>query len=291
MIGNDSIVQLQLLTSFHCSAWGGHSGFPVTYRRLKQHFAWRGMKTSVKSFVQSCVICQQSKIDRTKLPGLLQPLPVPSSAWQSVSLDFVEGLPRSARFNCILVIVDSLTKYAHFIPLSHPFTALTVARAFFSEIYCHHGLPQSIISDRDRVFTSHLWTELFRLADVRLCRSTAYHPQSDGQMERVNQCLETYLRCFVHACPSKWSHWLPSAEYWYNTCCHSAIGRSPFEALYGYSPRHFAIDSTDVSVSDLNGWITDRQFMDKLLQQHLNRAKTRMKKQADQHRSECSFQV
>lgn len=99
----------------------------------------------------------------------------------------------------------------------------------------------AIVSDRDRVFTSALWKELFRLDDVQLQHSTAYHPQSDGQTERVNQCLETYLRCFVNSCPSKWSKWLAVAEYWYNTSDHSAIGRSPFEVLYGQKPRHFGI--------------------------------------------------
>ena len=173
--------------------------------RLKQCFAWRGMKTAVKHFVQSCAIYQQSKYDRSKSPGLLQPLPVPDSAWQVISMDFIEGLPLSQTFNCVLVIVDLLTKYGHFIPLRHPFTAVTVAKSFFQHVYRLHGLPSSIISDRDRIFTSHFWSELFKLADVSLRRSTAYHPQSDGQTERLNQCLETYLRCFVHACPNKWS--------------------------------------------------------------------------------------
>lgn len=185
------------------------------------------MKTAVREFVQACVTCQQSKYDRAKLPGLLQPLPVPDSAWQVLSLDFIEGLPTSQSYNCILVVVDLLTKYGHFIPLRHPFTAAGVAKAFFANVYRHHGLPHSIISDRDRIFTSHFWSELFQLANVKLCRSTAYHPQSDGQTERLNQCLETYLRCFVHATPTKWSKWLTSAEFWYNTSSHSAIGRSP----------------------------------------------------------------
>lgn len=198
-IGSNEDLQRQLISTFHASSWGGHSGVHVTYQRLKQCFAWKGMKTVVHLFVRSCMVCQQSKVDRSKLPGLLQPLPVPSSAWQSISLDFIEGLPPSDSFNCILVVADLLTKYAHFIPLHHPFTAPSVAKAFFTTVYRLYGLPSSIISDRDRIFTSHFWTALFRLADVQLCRSTAYHPQSDGQTERINQCLETYLRCFVHA--------------------------------------------------------------------------------------------
>jgi hypothetical protein len=158
-------------------------------------------------------------------------------------------------------------------------------------VYRLHGLPVAIVSDRDRIFTSHFWTELFKLAEVKLYRSTAYHPQSDGQTERLNQCLETYLRCYVHACPGKWSQWLSSAEFWYNTCPHSTIGCTPFEALYGYPPRLLAVDPSAATHPEVQSWSGDRQWMDQLLQHHLNRAKTRMKKQADQHRSERTFAV
>jgi hypothetical protein len=203
-VGADSDLQQKLLAAFHCSAVGGHSGMPVTYARLKQLFAWKGMKRAVQQFVSLCTVCQQAKADRAKLPRLLQPLPVPTALWQIISMDFIEALPRSQNYTCILVVVDTFTKYANFLPLRHPFTALSVAKVFHDHIYKHHGLPQSIVSDRDKIFLSHLWQELFRLADVRLRMSSAYHPQSDGQTERVNQCLETFLRCFVHACPSQW---------------------------------------------------------------------------------------
>ena len=116
-------------------------------------------------------------------------------------MDFIEDLPISGTQSCILVVVDTFSKYAHFIPLSHPFTALTVATAFMNNVYKLHGLPQAIVSDRDRVFTSHFWQELFKLTNTQLRMTSAYHPQFDGQTKRVNQCLKTYLRCFVHACP------------------------------------------------------------------------------------------
>lgn len=236
-VGPSSELQHKLLTAFHSSAVGGHSGIPVTYARIKQLFAWKGLKQAVQDFVRQCVICQQAKSDRSRLPGLLQPLPVPTSLWQIISMDFIVALPKSQTYTCILVVVDVFTKYANFLPLKHPFTALSVARLFHDQIYKHHGLPQSIISDRDSVFLSHLWQELFRLADVKLCMSSAYHPQSDGQTERVNQCVETFLRCFVHACPKQWSKWLSVAQFWFNSSPHSATGLSPYEALYGCQPR------------------------------------------------------
>lgn len=217
---------------------------------------------------------------------------MPESLWQIISMDFIEALPRSQSYTCILVVVDLFTKYANFLPLRHPFTTLTVAKLFHDQVYKHHGLPQSIVSDRDRVFLSNLRRELFRLADVQLRMSSAYHPQTDGQTERINQCLETFLRCFVDACPNQWSLWLSVAQFWYNSSPHSAIGRSPFEALYGCRPRHFGIDSDAViSSADLASWLHEWQLMSDVIRLHLERAKLRMKCQSDKGRSERQFEV
>jgi hypothetical protein len=154
----------------------------------------------------------------------------------------VEGLPLSGSVNCILVVVDSFTKYGHFVPLKHPFTAAVVAKAFMNQIYRLHGMPSAIISDRDRIFTSSFWKELFKLAGVELHMSSSYHPQSDGQTERLNQSMETFLRCFVNACPSKWSQWLAAAEFWYNASPHSAkVLRS----------RHYMVTLQSISVYQL----------------------------------------
>jgi hypothetical protein len=160
---------------------------------MRKLFAWKGMKSDISKFIRHCLVCQQAKPDRSKLPGLLQPLEVPSEAWQIVSVDFVEGLPTSGSANCILVVIDYLTKYAHFIPLQHPFSAASVAKLFMSNAYKLHGMPMAIVSNRDKVFTRNWWRELFRLAGVSLRMSTSYHPQTDGQTERLNQTMETYL--------------------------------------------------------------------------------------------------
>ena len=122
--------------------------------------------------------------------------------------------------------------------------------------------------------------------------SSSYHPETDGQTERVNQCLEGYLRCFAHSCPTKWVQWLSLVEYWYNTSLHSALGKSPFEVLYGSSPRHFGLSPDSAcSQPDLQAWLQDRQLMQTLLRQHLERVRLRMKHQADKKRSERSFAV
>jgi len=285
-------LQEQLLREFQATPMGGHSGVPVTLRRIKQLFVWKGMAKAVHRFVQSCVVCQQAKPDRAKYPGLLQPLPVPESAWQIISMDFIEGLPRSGRFNCILVVVDKFSRFAHFVPLAHPFSAATVATTFMDHVFKLHGPPEQIISDRDRIFNSQFWQQLFALSGTSLHMSSSYHPESDGQTERVNQCLEGYLHCFAHACPTKWIQWLTLAEYWYNTSLHSALGKSPFEVLYGRSPRILGLttDST-CSVPDLQAWLDERQLMQELLRQQLERVRQRMKHQADKKRTERSFNV
>lgn len=291
-LGANHDSQWQLIRALHDSAVGGHSGFHATYHRVRRLFAWTGLKELVRKFVRECLTCQQAKTERAPPTGLLQPLPIPAQAWAVVSLDFIEGLPRSANHDTILVVVDKFTKYSHFIPLHHPFTSLTVAKAYMTHVYKLHGLPQAIISDRDRIFTSTLWQELFKLSKTELRLSSSYHPQTDGQTERVNQCLEAYLRCSVHACPRNWFHWLHLAEYWYNTSFHSSLGTTPFQALYGHLPREFGLPQPDACrAPDLASWLREREIMRSLLHQQLLRAQQRMKHQADKHRVERSFNV
>jgi hypothetical protein len=165
-IGSDLTLQQKIISAFHDSLVGGHSGMPVTYRKMKQYVAWKGMNSVVQEFVQNCLICQQAKPDRSKTLGLLQPLSVPDAAWQHISMDFVDGLPIVWCCNCILVVVDCFTKYNHFLALRHPYTAQSVAKLFLNQVYKLHGLPLSIVSDRDSIFTSQLWSALFELVGV-----------------------------------------------------------------------------------------------------------------------------
>jgi transposase InsO family protein len=172
--------------------------------------------------------------------------------------------------NAILVAINKYSKYAHFLALRHPFAAATVARLFMDQIYQLHSLPFAIISDYDRVFTSKVWQLLFQMVGMELRMSSSYHPQTDGQMECVNQCLETFLYYFVHACPSRWLQWLPLAEFCYNTSIHSALGRSPFEVFYGFPPRHIGYNiDTATPVPELHSWLEERTLMHSLIRMHL----------------------
>jgi len=291
-IGNNSALQTKLIVVCHSSAIGGHSGVAATYYKLKKHFAWKGMKHQVEDFVKQCAICQQSKHVHHHPLGLLQPLPIPDGIWQDLSMDFIEGLPKSEGFSVILVVVDRFTKYAHFIPIRHPYTASSIAQSFMDNVVKLHGLPKTIVSDRDTVFLSHFWTTLFKLYKVDLHFSTAYHPQSDGQTERINQCVEMYLRCAVQDSPSTWKSWLSLAELWYNSSLHSALGCSPFKALYGYEPSLGVVTSVppDIATS-VTDTIEHRQLQLEALKQSLERAQNIMKMIADRKRTDFHFNV
>ena len=161
---------------------------------------------------------------------------MPSRVWADISLDFIEALPKVHGKSVLLTVVDRFSKYAHFIPLGHPYTASSVARAFFQDIVRLHGFPESIVSDRDPVFTGHVWRDLFRHAGVQLRMSTAFHPQTDGQSEAVNKAITMYLRCLTGDRPRDWLDWLSWAEFCYNTAYHTTLQTTPFQVVYGRPP-------------------------------------------------------
>jgi hypothetical protein len=249
------------------------------------------MRADIRRFVRECPVCQINKNETVLSPGLLQPFPVPLRVWSDISMDFIEGLPVSNGWSVIMVVVDRLTKYGHFLLLAHPYTVSTVAQVFLANIFKLHGMPSTIVSDRDPVFTSSFWLELFCLQGTTLAFSSAYHPQSDGQTESLNKCLETFLRCYAGAKPRDWSVWLPMAEWWYNTNHHSSTGFTPFEAVYGYPPPSLLsyVQGTSANLA-VDAQLRDRTMVLSLLREHLHDAQNRMKLQANKHHLERKFQ-
>ena len=202
VVGKDNQLQTKLTNIYHDTAAGGHSRATITAKRLKQVFYWRKLQKFVRQYVRECSIYQQNKTENVKLSGLLQPLPIPIAPFIDISMDFIEGLPKSDGKEVILVVVDRFSKYAHLMALSHPYTALTVAKVFIEHVYKLHGMPSTIVSDRDNIFLSQFWKELFKHQCINLHYSTAYHPQSNGQTEVVNKCIERHLRCMTGTAPA-----------------------------------------------------------------------------------------
>ncbi|WVZ06906.1 hypothetical protein V8G54_020252 [Vigna mungo] len=246
-----------ILKEFHDTAGGGHSRYFRTYKRIARFLYWEGMKKQIQEYVQQCEICQRNKYQALTPSGLLQPLPILTQVWSDVSMDFIAGLRKAGGKDTILVV--------------------DVAEIFLKEVVQLHGFPSSIVTDRDRVFISSFWTELFKLVGTKLRFSSAYHPQTDGQTEVVNRCVETY--------PS----W---AEFWYNTNYHESTYTTPFKALYGRDPPPIIKgDIRLTTVEEVSKMTTDRDAMLEELKGQLAKAQNRMKQQADKHRRDVEYNV
>ncbi|KAK9189481.1 hypothetical protein WN943_018078 [Citrus x changshan-huyou] len=247
----------QVMADCHSSPGGGHFGFHKTLSRIKLSFWWPNLRKTVKEFIQHCTICQRYKSDSMCPAGLLQPLPIPLQIWTEVSMDFIEGLPSSNGYTVIMVVVHRLSKYAHFVALKHPYTAVTIAKAFVANVVRLHGIPTAIVSDRDKVFVSSFWQALFQLQGTKLRMSSSYHPQTDGQTEVVNLTLEQYLR-----------------------------------SVYGIPPPHLLTYVPGTSrVQAVDEYLRDRDTILRELRHNLSLARQRMKSQADLKRQEVSFKV
>lgn len=242
--------------------------------------------------MNQCATCQQTKYEPQKPPRLLQPIPIPSAIWEDLSIDFITGLPPSQGYTAILVVVDRYSKGAHFGSLPTHHMAHKVASLFVDMVCKHHGFPRSLISDRDALFLSNFWRELFRLSGTKLRMSTAYHPQSDGQTEVVNRVLEQYLRSFVHHRPHQWSRYLSLAEWSYNTTVHSSTGLTPFEVTYDKPPPSLLdyIRGTS-SIDAVDSMLTDRTEIHRTLVRRLHKAQELMTASANKHHCDLQFSV
>ncbi|CAJ2669245.1 unnamed protein product [Trifolium pratense] len=226
------------------------------------------MKQEVQDFIKQCTICQQTKYSTLKPAGLLQPLALPTNVWEDISMDFVTGLPPSQGFSVLFVVVDRFIKGIHLGAFASGFTAYKVAELFVS-IFCkHHGLPKSIVSDRDPIFISHFWKDLFKFS------------------------VEQYLRAFVHDKPSHWVCFLSWAEFHYNTSVHSVSGVTPYQVTYGKPPPSIPSYIPGSSVVDAcDQTLEAREELLAQLQKNLMKAQKQMKLGADKHRRDIEFAV
>jgi hypothetical protein len=215
-----------------------HSGSTKMYQDLKQKYWWYVLKRDVVAHVAMCDVCQRVKAEHQRPAGLLHPLKIPEWKWEEIGMDFIVGLPRtSAGYDSIWVIVDRLTKVAHFNPVKTTYSGAKLAELYMARIVCLHGVPKKIVSDRGSQFTSRYWKKLHESLDTKLNFSSAYHPQTHGQTERTNQVLEDMLRACALKHGGSWDKSLPYAEFSYNNSYQASLKMSPFEALYGRKCR------------------------------------------------------
>jgi hypothetical protein len=224
----------QILDEAHLSRYSIHPGSTKMYQDLKQHYWWTKMKIEIACYVARCDTCRRVKAIHMKTAGPLQYLPIPTWKWEDISMDFIVGLPRTTKgFDSIWVVIDRLTKIAHFLPVKTKYLVVAYAELYIARILRLHGVPKTIVSDHGPQFVSKFWEELHKCLGTKLLRSLAYHPQTSGQTERVNQILEDMLRACVLEFPQKWDDCLPLAEFSYNNSYQASIKMAPFEALYG----------------------------------------------------------
>ncbi|PNY08611.1 Ty3/gypsy retrotransposon protein [Trifolium pratense] len=292
VVPSDKPIIDSLLQEFHASPLGGHAGISRTKARLATQFYWPTMNRDIRDFVTQCLIYQQAKASTALPAGLLQPPPIPTQIWEDIAMDFITGLPNSHSYSAVFVVVDRLSKYNHFTALKSDYTVVKVAEIFMNSIVKLHGFPKSIVSDRDKVFTSQFWQQLFKLSGTTLAMSTVYHLQTDGQSEAVNKCLEMYLRCFTSQNPKAWSKLLPWAELWYNAAFHTSIGMCPFKAVYGRDPPMLVkYDISHLDPPSLQTLLQERDAVLHFLKANLLKAQQTMKKFADAKRRLLEFQV
>ncbi|KAL0549222.1 hypothetical protein IC582_013703 [Cucumis melo] len=292
-VPSDSAVKTELLSEAHSSPFSMHPGSTKMYQDLKRVYWWRNMKREVAEFVSRCLVCQQVKAPRQKPAGLLQPLSIPKWNWENVSMDFITGLPRTLRgFMVIWVVVDRLTKSAHFVPGKSTYTASKWAQLYMSEIVRLHGVPVSIVSDRDARFTSKFWKGLQTAMETRLDFSTAFHPQTDGQTERLNQVLEDMLRARALEFPGSWDSHLHLMEFAYNNSYQATIGMAPFEALYGKCCRS-PVCWGEVGEQRLMGpeLVQSTNEAIQKIRSRMHTAQSRQKSYADVRRKDLEFEV
>ena len=288
----DPAFKQQLLFECHDSVSGGHSGMARTIARICSQFYWPNMQEDIRNYVKNCTICQQAKSETTLPAGLLHPLPIPQQVWDDIAMDFITGLPPSHGYSTIMVVVDRLSKFGHFIPLRTDYNSRQVAEAFVANIVKLYGIPKTIVSDRDKVFISSFWKQLFRIQGTTLAMSSSYHPQTDGQSEVLNKTVEMYLRCFSFDNPKAWSKLLPWAQFWYNTSFHHSLKMSPFKALFGRDPPHivrYQLSGTDSPV--IQEMLEQRDKLLDTLKINLARAQNYMKQQADKRRRDVQFDI
>jgi len=283
----------EIMSQAHKSKFSVQPGLNKMYRDLKRYYHWVRIKTDVAEWVARCPTCQFVKAEHQVPNGMLQNLPIPEWKWDHITMDFVTGFPTTRnQKDAVWVVVDRLTKSAHFLPIQKGDGVDQIVRIYLDEIVRLHGVPASIVSDRDSRFTSYFWQAFQKALGTRMNMSTAYHPQTDGQSERTIQTLEDMLRAVVLDWGDSWEKHLPLVEFAYNNSFHTSIGMSPYEALYG-RPCRTRLCWTQVGERSMLGPEIVEETTEKIrfLKEKMKEAQDRQKSYAYRRRKHIEFEV
>ena len=278
-------VRSKVLQWVHTSRFACHPGIGRTLALLKRHFWWPSMDKDTREYVLACTVCARGKTTNQRPPGQLRPLPIPSRPWSHIALDFITGLPLSKGNTVILTIVDRFSKSAHFVALPKLPSAQETAEKLVREVFRLHGTPLDIVSDRGPQFTSQVWRSFCKALGATVSLSSGFHPQTNGQCERVNQELEAALRCVSAQNPTSWSEYLPWIEYAHNTLPSAATGMSPFECSLGYLPPLFPQQESEIAVPSVQDHLTRCRNIWKCARTALLRTAEKNRQIADRHRA------
>jgi transposase InsO family protein len=236
-VPNDRDLRHRIVEQHHDTRIAGHAGCFKTLELIARNYWWPQMSRYIGIYVRTCDLCNWMKVQRRRPVGELHPLETPEAPWDTISVDFIVELPQSHGYDAIMCVVDSLTKCVHFIPTHTTLNAEGTTLLFLKEVWKHHGIPRVVVSDRGPQFIAAFTRELYKLLGIKLATSTTYHPQTDGQTERVNQVLESYLCIFTSRRQDDWDDFLPTGEFQYNNMVHSLTQQTPFMVDTGRHPR------------------------------------------------------
>jgi transposase InsO family protein len=272
---------------------GGHLGIAKTIKKIRRHYQWSGLNINVTDRINTCITCMRSKAHPTKSQGKLQSLPIPQRRFGSIAMDFVTCLPLSINKNdTIYVIIDRLTKYTRFIPCKLTLSAEACGRLFHTKWVADIcGLPDDIVSDRDVRWTSSFWQELHAAEGTKLKMSTAFHPQTDGQTERMNRTMEEMLRAYVNPQMSNWEELLPLVQHAYNSSVQASTSYTPYQAAFGLEPRDQLTPSLPPRLKNVIEHMAEIKSTIAGAQANMAKAQAKQAASADLHRKEKIFAV
>uniref|UniRef100_A0A8C2FK93 Gypsy retrotransposon integrase-like protein 1 n=1 Tax=Cyprinus carpio TaxID=7962 RepID=A0A8C2FK93_CYPCA len=267
-----------------CTPSTGHPGIAATIQLVSNRFWWASLQSDVIKFIHQCSVCNTVKSSHLKPAGLLQPLPVPQHPWSHIAVDFVTDLPPSQGFTTILSVVDRFSKSCRFIPLTGLPTALQTAEALLNQVFRLFGLPEDIVTDRWSQFTSRVLKELCSKLNINVSLTSGYHPQANGQAERLNQDLIRFLRTYCHQNQQDWSRFLAWAEYAQNSLLKPVTGLTPFQCVLGFQPPLFPWAGEPSDLPAVDAWLRRSEATWDAAHIHLQRAIRHYQHQADRRR-------